>query len=95
MGPLLGLECGARLVGGLGRERGERGEGSGSLKEGLEGAAEKRYLACDVTPPPPPPPPERAASMAGGIGEEESKEVVCFSEPEELFGGRIRRICIH
>lgn len=90
MGSLLGLECGARLVGRLGRERGERGEGRGSLKEGLEGAAEKRYLACDVTPPPP----ERAASMAGGIGEEESKEVVCFSEPEKLFGGRIRRIRI-
>lgn len=59
----LGFE--ALLVGGLGREIGERGEGRGSLKEGLEGGAEKRCFPCDMAEAPP----ERAASTAGGIGE--------------------------
>jgi hypothetical protein len=54
------------LVGGLGRERGESGEGRGSLKEGLEGEAEKRYFACDVAQTPP----ERPASTAEAIEEE-------------------------
>jgi hypothetical protein len=70
MRSLLDLAFEALLVWGLGRERGEIGEGRGSLKEGLEGEAEKRYFACDVAETPP----GRAASTDGAIGEEGKRE---------------------